>query len=115
MDNGPFKCMFDISPIGQALTTWEGRILHINRAGADLMGTKAEAIVGSIAQGFYEDAQDRISFLTELEKSGHIVQRHLNALRVDGSSIQLCVSARKVGNSVIRGVLWAFYEDAKST
>jgi PAS domain S-box-containing protein len=115
MDNGPFKSMFNSSPVGQALTTWDGRILRINQAGAALLGLVPDDLIGQTAQQFYKDVSDRESFLDELLCSGTFVHRHVEVVKSDKSFLRLCVAAKKVGNGVIRGVLWAFHEDAKPT
>ncbi len=89
------------------MSTPEGRIVDINRAGLDLFGfrTKEEILDLDIAQDLYCNPEDRASFRAAIEKYGSASMHDLALKRRDGTVIVVSVTVNavydEVGNVVI--------------
>ncbi|NLT21914.1 MAG: PAS domain S-box protein [Syntrophorhabdus sp.] len=102
-----FRRLFEETKDAVFMSTPEGRIVDINRAGLDLFGfrKKEEMLDLDLAQDLYCNPEDRTSFRAAIEKYGSASMHDLALKRSDGTVIVVSITVNavydEVGNVVI--------------
>jgi PAS domain S-box-containing protein len=94
-----FRSAFSGAPIGIALSDFEGRLLRVNPALADLLGrTASELLEMSIADITHEDDLDVDAANLEEVRSGKVIQHRVlkRYLHADGRPVPVEVYAASV-------------------
>jgi PAS domain S-box-containing protein len=98
------RTLFEDSPLGIALTSYEGRILTANRAVLEMLRITEEELLRHGVTDFYEQADDRGMLLKELEESGFVQDFGVQLLRHDGARFYASLNMSKLdleGNEVL--------------
>ncbi len=107
-----YRSLFEDSQDAIFISTPEGRLLDINRAGVELFGyaRKEELLEVDIASQLYSDPADRERIVRMLSEQGHVKDWELQLLKKDGSMLIVLETTTVVrdaaGNvAAFRGIL----------
>ncbi len=97
-----FRRLFEDTKDAVFMSTPEGKIVDINRAGLELFGfaTREEMLELDIARDLYCDPEDRASFKAAIERYGNASMHDLALKRKDGTVIVASVTVNAVYDEV---------------
>lgn len=107
-----YRELFQNAPAGIFQTTSDGHVIRVNQRMAEILGCDSvkECLrhYRELAEKLYSKPKDREDFLRHLQCDGEVQAFELEALRIDGESVWLSVSAklrewRNDGNFLIEG------------
>ena len=78
--------IFENSPLGIALSSFEGNFLTVNKALLDMLRISEEEALQRNVTDFYADPGDRAALLAEVQESGSVQDFGVQLIRNDGSS-----------------------------
>ena len=84
---GCYRDLFEESRDAVYVSTREGRILSINRAGVELFGYSSEEMIGMDIRSLYADPRDRERFQEEIEPTGAVKDYEVLLKRKDGAKL----------------------------
>jgi len=87
-----YKSIFENSMDGIYIIALDGRILDINRAGAEMFGLSRSAIEGRNITGFYKDPSARRRFLEAIDKKHYVKDYPIDFVGKDGQTIHALVT-----------------------
>ena len=99
-----YRDLFEDSRDAVYVSSREGNILTINKAGLELFGYPREEIVGMDIRALYADPQDRERFRREIERTGAVKDYEVPLLRKDGTRI-ICIITSTVRRSSEGGII----------
>ena len=80
------RTLFESSPLGVAVTTFDGQFLQVNRALVNMLRTTEAELLQRPASDVYVDPSQREILLDRLRESGTLQDFGLHVLRDDGST-----------------------------
>ncbi len=97
-----YRKLFEGSRDAILMTTPEGRIIDVNRAGLEMFGykTKEQMMKMDVARDLYFNPEDRVSFRTGIERYGSASMHDLVLKRKDGMTIVVSATVNAVYDEV---------------
>ena len=104
------RSLFEDSPLGIALTSYEGRIVSANKAVLQMLRISEEEFLQHQVLDFYSERTDRETLLRQLDEAGFVQDFGVEVRRYDGSTFNASLNLSKL---VLEGneVLLAMVED----
>lgn len=93
-----YRDLFEDSRDAVYVSSREGSILTINRAGVDLFGFSREEMMGMDIRTLYVNSHDRERFIQEIEKRGTVKDYEVQLRRKDGTRL-ICLITSSVRRS----------------
>ncbi len=93
-----YRDLFEDSRDAVYVSSREGNILTINRAGVELFCYSYEEMLGMDIRALYADPGDRESFMQEIEKRGAVKDYEVRLRRKDGT-VMICIITSTVRKS----------------
>ncbi len=87
-----YRALFEGSPVGIGLATLEGHILITNRAMEELLGYSAQELEHFDIADLYEDLNDRIALLDQVQREGCVSNYPVRLKRKDGCLVDVLLS-----------------------
>ncbi|HHE75572.1 MAG TPA: PAS domain S-box protein, partial [Candidatus Aciduliprofundum boonei] len=103
-----YKSIFDESTDVIYITTEDGRVIDINKAGEKLFGYTREELMKMDPAEFYENKEDREKFKREIEKKGFVKDYEVRFRRKDGKLLDCILSTtmiKKGGKTYYQGII----------
>ena len=103
-----YKSIFDGSADVIYITTEDGKIIDINKAGEKLFGYTREELLRMNPIDFYVDKEDRERFKKEIEKKGFVKDYEVRLKRKDGKVLECILSTtmlEKNGKKYYQGII----------
>jgi PAS domain S-box-containing protein len=88
-----FRDLFEDSKDTVYVTSREGNILTINKAGVELFGYSREEMIGMDISTCYADPYDRQRFRQEIERTGAVKDYEVQLLRKDGTRLSCLITS----------------------
>lgn len=88
-----YRALFEDARDGLYCVTREGRLLDINRAGLEMLGSQGQDLVGLTTDRFYADPAQRLRFQQEIESKGSVKDFEVTLKRRDGSRIDCLLTS----------------------
>ncbi len=102
-----YKSLFTLSPDMIFLNTAEGKILDINKAGAQLLGYDSpDEIIGTYAQKYYFDPGARKKLRREMDQKGYIKNLEIILQTKAGEKVFCIENAHRVMNTKKTGYIY---------
>jgi PAS domain S-box-containing protein len=104
------RTLFENSPLGIALSSFDGQFLSVNEALLKMLRISEEELLKSKVTDFYLDPSDRSALLAEVQESGSAQNFGVQLIRNDGSDF---FASFNMSRSVVEGneVLLTVVED----
>jgi PAS domain S-box-containing protein len=99
-----YRDLFEDSRDAVYVSSREGNILTLNRAGVELFGYSRGEMVGMDIRALYADPSDRERFQREIEATGAVKDFEVALLRKDGARI-ICIITSTVRRSPEGGII----------
>jgi PAS domain S-box-containing protein len=102
------RAILESSPLGIALTRYEGEFLSINEALQDMLRISKDELHQWRVGDFYADPADRETLLTELQASGSVQDFGVQLTRKDGNLFFASVNTSRLvlqGNEVLLSIV----------
>jgi diguanylate cyclase (GGDEF)-like protein/PAS domain S-box-containing protein len=87
-----YKSIFENSMDGIYVIALDGRILDINRAGAEMFGLSRSDLEGRNITGFYKNPSEREQFLEVIDKNHYVKDYPIDFVGKDGQTIHALVT-----------------------
>jgi len=103
-----YKSIFDESTDVIYITTEDGKVVDINKAGEKLFGYTREELMKMDPAEFYENKEDREKFKREIEKKGFVKDYEVRFRRKDGKLLDCILSTtmiKKGGKTYYQGII----------
>ncbi len=103
-----YKSIFDESTDVIYITTKDGKVVDINRAGEKLFGYKRDELIKMNPAELYENKEDRERFKKEIEKKGFVKDYEVRLKRKDGKLLDCILSTimiKKDGKTYYQGII----------
>ena len=105
--------LYELSPLGIALTDMKGRFIEFNEAFRKISGYSVEELKAldywAITPGKYE--ADEVQRLVDLERAGHYGPYEKEYIRKDGSTIPLRLNGMLITGNDGQQYIWSIVED----
>jgi len=89
----PYALCFEDAPIGAAITTADGKVLHLNKALLSLTGYSREESSRIDVAHLYKNPEERGRFISRLQKEKTLNKYEMELVRKDGYPIQISVTS----------------------
>ena len=99
-----YRDLFEDSMDAVYVSSFEGNILAINKAGVELFGYPREEIMGMDIRALYAAPYDRERFQREIEATGAVKDFEVPLLRKDGTRI-ICIITSTARRSSEGGII----------
>jgi PAS domain S-box-containing protein len=99
-----YRDLFEGSRDAVYVSTRQGRILSINKAGIELFGYSREEMIGMDIRALYTDPHDRQRFQQEIEPTGAVKDYEVRLKRKDGRKLHCLLTStvrRSAGGDVL--------------
>jgi PAS domain S-box-containing protein len=90
------RTLFEDSPLGIALTSYEGQFLAVNKAVLQMLRITEEEMLQRNVVGFYCDPSDRDALLSGMPESGSLQDFGAELVRNDGTSFYASLNVSKL-------------------
>ncbi len=87
-----YRSLFENSMDGVYIIALDGRIVDINRAGAEMFGLSRSDIEGGDITGFYKNPSERQKFIEVIEKNHYVKDYPIDFVGKDGQTIHALVT-----------------------
>ncbi|MBM3598531.1 MAG: PAS domain S-box protein [Alphaproteobacteria bacterium] len=84
--------LFDTSPVGIAISTFEGRNLYVNQQYAGMLGYSREAFIAMPTIGLYADPATRKRLIGIYDRDGRVSNVEVELRRADGATCWVLMS-----------------------
>jgi two-component system, cell cycle sensor histidine kinase and response regulator CckA len=88
-----YALCFEDAPIGMAITTMDGKVLHFNKALLSLTGYSKQEASRINAVHLYKNPQERERFISRLQKEKKIAKYETEFIHKDGLPIQISMTS----------------------
>lgn len=88
-----YRALFDDSIDGVFMTSREGKVIEMNRALEELLGSTRKETLGKDVHTLYDKPEDRTSLIEALEREGRVKDNPLRLSRTDGGVVDCVVTA----------------------
>ena len=88
-----YRALFEGSPDAVYISTLEGQIIDINKAGEEIFGYEYTELIGMNTLQFYADPKDRDRLAEEIQQRGYIRNFAVRMLRKDGKIIDCLITS----------------------
>ena len=85
----PYSICFEDAPIGMAITTMDGKVLHLNKALLSLTGYNKEESTRINASRLYRNPQERNRFISHIRKEKKVNKFETEFVHKEGYPIQM--------------------------
>ena len=89
----PYAICFEDAPIGMAITTMNGKVLHLNKALLSLTGYSKEESSRINASSLYKNPKERERFISRLRKKNKVENIETTFVHKDGYPIQISMTS----------------------
>jgi len=90
------RSLFDNSPLGITLTSFDGEFLTVNTAFLDMLGILEEELTRRGVRDFYVEPADRETLLAEVQRSGSVQDFGIQLKRKDGDLFNASVNMSRL-------------------
>ena len=98
------RTLFEDSPLGIALSSPEGKLLSVNKAGKEMLHLPEEEFSRHNVTEFYGDPSDRQALLEQVREAGFVQDFGVQLARIDGTQFHASLNMSKLvleGNPIL--------------